>query len=70
MAKYSTISEFSRIHPYQDEAIQFVCISPSGEIDQWIVSIEDYHNEVKNIMTQYGFVNGWFVHMQTIKHFR
>ena len=70
MAQYSSISAFSQSHPSYDEAWQFVCVSPEGEIRQIIVPIYDYPLEVKSIMTSYLFVNDWHVFSQQIKNFK
>jgi len=66
MATYSTIYEFQQNHPLADKAYQVVCVSPIGEIHQHIFSIDDWHNEIRNIMTSYVYINGWFVHTHEI----
>jgi hypothetical protein len=70
MATFSTVSEFTHNHPNEQEAMQCVFISPSGEIHQYIIHVEAWHQEIKNLMTSYVFVNGWQSMVQTIKHFR
>jgi len=70
MATYSTIFAFMHAHPNADEAMQCVFVSPSGEIHQYIIHVEAWHSEIKNLMTSYVFVNGWQSMVQTIKGFR
>jgi hypothetical protein len=70
MAKYSTVSEFVSNHPNSEEAMQFVAVAPSGEIEQWIMNIEAWHDEIRNLMTAYAYVNEWHTFVQTIKNFK
>ena len=67
MATYATIESFKSDHPDQVDAMQFVFISPAGEIQQYIVHCGDWHNEVKSLMTSYVFINGWKSHIQTVR---
>ena len=67
MANYTTISGFQSNHPRESEAMQCVFVSESGEIHQHIIPIEDWHKEIKNLMTSYVFVNGWKSIVHTIK---
>lgn len=70
MAHYTTISEFIHNHPYEEEAMQCIFVSPHGEIHQYIMQVEAWHSEIRNLMTSYVFVNGWQSMVQTIKHFK
>lgn len=67
MAHYSTISEFQSNHPRESEAIQCVFVSETGKIHQYIIPIEDWYKELKNLMTRYVFVNGRKSIVHTIK---
>lgn len=67
MANYTTISEFQHNHPKESEAMQCVFVSESGEIHQYVIHVEEWHNEIKTLMTRYVFVNGWKSIVHTIK---
>lgn len=66
MPKYTTISEFKHNHPAYTDAIQFVAVSENGEIHQFVMPSESWHTEMERIMTDYSFVNQWFVYTHTI----
>ena len=67
MTTYATIESFKSAHPDQFDAMQFVFISPAGEIQQFIVHCEDWHKEVKSLLTSYVFINDWKSHIQTVR---
>lgn len=67
MATYSTIYEFKKNHPQATEAMQAVFVSDSGEIHQYIMYVEHWHAEIKNLMTSYVFVNNWKSIIHTIQ---
>jgi hypothetical protein len=67
MSTYSTIYEFKQNHPLYNEAMQCVFVSESGEIHQYVMPIEHWHNEIRNLMTSYVFVNGWKSIVHTIQ---
>ncbi len=67
MARYTTISEFQHNHPRTSEAMQCVFVSESGEIHQYVIDVEEWHNEIRNLMTSYVHVNGWKSVVHTIK---
>ena len=67
MAHYTTVSEFQHNHPKASEAMQCVFVSESGEIHQYVMHVESWHTEIKNLMTSYVFVNGWKSIVHTIK---
>lgn len=69
MALFSTVFEFTTKHPSAEEAMQCVFVSPNGEIHQYIIHVEEWHSEIKNLMTSYVFVNGWQSIVQTIRNF-
>lgn len=69
MAYYTSVGEFKANYPSETEAIQCVFVSESGEIHQVIMHVEAWHNEIKNLMTSYVFVNGWKSIVHTIKVF-
>jgi len=66
MAKYTTINEFQQNHPRYTEAVQWVFVSDSGEIHQYIMPVESWHDEIKTLMTDYASVNGWKSIIHTI----
>ncbi len=59
MSYYRSMNEFKNAHPLASEAMQCVFVSEWGEIEQAIMLVEEWHSEIKNLMTQYVFVNGW-----------
>jgi hypothetical protein len=67
MAHYTTVSEFQHNHPNTNEAMQCVFVSESGEIHQFVMHVEAWHNEIRNLMTSYVFINGWKSIVHTIK---
>lgn len=69
MATYRTIQEFKHAHPNTIEAMYFVFVSELGKIHEYICHTEAWHHEVRPLMTQYVFVNGWKSMVQTIKVF-
>jgi hypothetical protein len=66
MATYTTISEFALNHRDAKEAMQCVFVSETGEIHQYVMHVEAWHNEIRNLMTNYVFVNGWKSIVHTI----
>lgn len=64
--RYSTIFEFHKNHPLYTEAYQFVAVSESGEIHQWVFPVESFHSEIQRLMVEYVYVNNWRITIQQI----
>jgi len=67
MATYESAEKFQAFNPRVHEAMQCVFVSDSGEIAQYVMTVEDWHTEIKTLMTRYVFVNGWKSIVHTIE---
>lgn len=66
MARYTCIEAFKANHPTYNKAYHFVGISSIGEIHEHVFPIDDFHNEIKPLMTSYCYVNGWHTYCHEI----
>ena len=66
MAKYTSIAEFKHECPEEKDAMQFVAVSKQGEIHEYWVPVNHWHQEVRTIMTSYVYINEWHMFVQTI----